>query len=134
MGVIESLKAEAEAEENEEVEELSEGGDGAEDEEFGSDEGKRHEPEKKNGDDKENSIKKRNDSSGESDVKEVQNGEVLVANEVPNPAAKRNAKRKKANAKELAPKRRRGRKTEDEAVDEGDDSPSSPLHLPSEHE
>ncbi|KAF7836899.1 E3 ubiquitin-protein ligase ORTHRUS 2-like [Senna tora] len=119
-GVIESLKAEAE--ENGDSEELSDG-DGGEEECDETDAAK--------DENKENSVNKLNDSTGI----EVEAGESGVAIEVPDSVGKCNVKRKRGDAKEVSPTKtrgKRGREAEDE--DEGNDSPSSPLHLPSDQD
>lgn len=111
MGLIESLKAEAE--EKEKAVELSEDEDGGEVECDETDAAK--------DDNLENSAEKLDDSPAETDSCEAPNC-------VPKCTVKRN---RDGDAEEVLAKRAR---TGGETEDEGNDSPSSPLHLPSEQD
>lgn len=140
MGVIESLKAKVE--ENGYSVELSDDANGAEEDcdetvagmdEETVDDGVCFQ---KNDEDEENLGKKLDDSLGGFDVSELQLGELEVDNEVPDPMTKCNTKRKRANAKELLPKRRDGKRARKDrkAEDKGNNSPSSSLPLLSDHD
>ncbi|XP_061362839.1 E3 ubiquitin-protein ligase ORTHRUS 2-like [Gastrolobium bilobum] len=126
---IESLKAKAE--ENGESGESDEDSDGLQEDSAGTDE--------HTGSVNKNSVEELNDSPEGSDV-----GELKVTNEVPDPAVKRNTKRKKADSGEKLPEmsdgkmakkgKRYSKRMAEKAVDEGNDSPSSPLNLPLNHD
>ncbi|KAI4323095.1 hypothetical protein L6164_022730 [Bauhinia variegata] len=134
MGLIESLKAKAEEENGEPVDSSDDGCDenGAEkdDENKASDEVTQDpliEPEQNSSEENKISEEKKNGSTEE----------LEVANEVTVAEGKPNKKRKKAG--EQCPTRARGKKAKkvkkakEEGADEGNDSPSSPLHLPADN-
>lgn len=111
LGLIESLKAEAE-----ENAEESEDEDGAEADCDGTD--------AKMDEDKETSNEKLNDSAEETDACKLLSKGLGATNRV----AKGNCKRMRADAEKVSPKIDRSKKVEDD----GNDSPASPLHLPSD--
>ncbi|XP_028801856.1 E3 ubiquitin-protein ligase ORTHRUS 2 [Neltuma alba] len=111
LGLIESLKAEAEENKDESKDE-----DGAEadcDDAVATMD-----------DDKDTSVEEPNDSPEESDASKLKSKEPGVTTR----AAKDNCKRKRANAEEISPKGGKSKKAESD----GNDSPASPLHLPSD--